>query len=472
MLARWRWFFLSIAVLLAPTFAAFGVHAAATDAERKLARDIFEELVNINTILNVGSTAKAADAMAARLLAAGFPAEDVQVFKPTPEKGNLVARLRGSGERKPMLLVAHLDVVSASAADWGRDPFTLTEREGYFYGRGTVDTKSLAALWVSNLIRLKREGYRPARDIVLVLETDEEWLDSDGYGMQWLLKHQRPLLDAEFALNEGGAPASKDGKPYLNRVQTSEKVATNLSLVVRNVGGHASVPKRDNAIYRLAQGLDRLARFDFPLTLNDTTRGYFAAMAKLESGELATDMRAVAHSPPDAAAAARLSKVPEYNAQLRTTCTATRLEAGHANNALAQMARANLNCRLLPGHSVEQVIATLKQVVADEQIQILPDPTGALESDASPIAPEIFDAIKITTAEFWPGIPVIPTMLAGATDGAYLRNAGIPTYGHTGIMLDFYENRAHGQDERIPVASYYTGLDYLYALIRRLASGR
>jgi acetylornithine deacetylase/succinyl-diaminopimelate desuccinylase-like protein len=430
--------------------------------------DIYKELVEINTVTATGDTARAADAMAARLRAAGFPDADVQVFKPAPRKGNLVARLHGTGARKPLLLLAHIDVVEAKPEDWTTDPFKFVEKDGYYYGRGSGDDKFMAATFVANMIRYKEEGYKPDRDIILALETDEEILDADGLGIQWLLKNHRDLIDAEFALNEGGGVGLKRGKAIRNNVQTSEKVSVSYRLEVTNKGGHSSVPSSDNAIYHLAEGLARLGKFAFPLNLNATTRQWFERTAELETPEVAADIRSVLSANPDPAALARLAANPAYNAQLRTTCVATTLEGGHAYNALPQTARAVVNCRILPNEKVEDVAATLKRVLADDKIamsQVKPE----VLSPPSAIDEALLAAIDKTSAEFWPGAPVVPVMSAGATDGSYLRNAGIPTFGHSGLAGDVDDVRAHGKDERVQVKSFHDGQEYLYRLVKRLS---
>ena len=444
--------------------------ADALTAQQQRSLDIFKELVEINTVTETGDTARAADAMAARLRAAGFESSDVQVFKPAPRKGNLVARLRGTGARKPILLLAHTDVVPASRADWSTDPFKFTEDGGYYYARGTGDDKFMAATFVANLIRYKQEGYKPDRDIIVALETDEEIGDSDALGIQWLLKNQRNLIDAEFALNEGGGVGLKRGKPIRNSVQTSEKVFLTYTLEVKNHGGHSSLPTTDNAIYHLAEGLARLSKFSFPVNLNETTRASFERTAEFEGKETAADIRLVISGRPDPASQslARLSANPAYNAQLRTTCVATMLEAGHAVNALPQVARASVNCRIMPGEPVDGVKATLVRVLADDQISVTQVDKPIL-SAPSALKKEIVGAIEKTSAEFWPGVPVVPTMSAGATDGSFLRNAGIPTYGHSGLAGDVDDVRAHGKDERVMVKSFFDGQEYMYRLVKRLS---
>ena len=446
--------------------------AEGLNPQQQLAFDIYKELVEINTVTATGDTARAAEAMAARLLAAGFADADVHAFSPAPRKGNLVARLRGTGARKPILLVAHLDVVPASREDWSVDPFKLTEKDGYFYGRGSGDDKYMAASFVANLIRYKQEGYRPDRDIIVALETDEEILDHDGLGIQWLIRNHRDLIDAEFALNEGGGVGLKDGKPIRNSVQTSEKFSVTFRFDVKNRGGHSAVPMKDNAIYRLAEGLARLSKFDFAPKLNETTRAYFEGSAQLEGGQIAADMRTLPGDRPDPTTPSfvRLAANPFYNALLRTTCVATMLEGGQAFNALPQLASATVNCRVMPGETVEEVKATLVRVLADDQIVITQIDQPVL-SAPSALNKEIMGSIEKLSQQFWPGAVVIPTMSAGATDGSYLRNAGIPTYGHSGLAGDINESRIHGKDERIPVKSFYEGDEYLYRLVKLLSGG-
>jgi acetylornithine deacetylase/succinyl-diaminopimelate desuccinylase-like protein len=441
---------------------------AAPAAFAQLARDIFEELIEIDTTdTPSGDVTRAAEAMAARLRAAGFPAADAQVLGPDSKKGNLVARLRGTGGRRPLLLLGHLDVVPARREDWSVDPFTFLERDGYFYGRGTTDDKAMSAILVTNLIRYRTEGFTPARDLIVALTADEE--GGNHNGVQWLLRSHRPLIDAELALNEGGDGAIRHGRRLLNQVQTSEKVYLSFRLRVTNSGGHSSLPTRENAIYRLAAALTRIAAFEFPPRLTETTRAFFARMAELESGKTADDMRAVAAAPMDEKAAARLSAAsPHHNALLRTTCVATRVSAGHADNALPQSADALVNCRLLPGDRPEQVRARLARTIADDLIVLTPD-DEAIPSDPSPLNRAVIEPIERITSEMWPGVPVVPTMHTGATDGLYLRNAGIPTYGVSGLFGDMDDERAHGRDERIGVSAFFEGQEFLYRLIKALS---
>jgi len=466
--ASWK-ILLSTALALV-VLAAGDARAEGLTEQQRLAHDIYKELIEIDTTTATGDTARAAEAMAARLKAAGFAEADAQAFSPAPRKGNLVARLHGSGARKPMLLVAHLDVVPANRDDWSVDPFKLTEKDGYFYARGSADDKYMAASFIANLIRYKNEGYRPDRDIIVALETDEEISDRDGLGMQWLIKNHRDLIDAEFALNEGGGVGLKDGKPIRISVQTSEKVWLDYRLEVKNKGGHSAVPLKDNAIYHLAEGLVRLSRFSFPSHLNETTRAFFERSARLENGQTAADMRAVASDKPDPQAVLRLSANPVYNALLRTTCVATMLAGGNAVNALPQLAGANVNCRIMPGEDVDEVKATLQRVLADHQITVTQIGTPTLGAP-SVLNEEIAGAIDKLSREFWPGAVVLPIMSAGATDGSFLRNAGIPTYGHSGMAIEVGESGIHGNDERIPVKSFYQGNEYLYRLVKILSGG-
>jgi acetylornithine deacetylase/succinyl-diaminopimelate desuccinylase-like protein len=436
----------------------------------QLARDIFQELIEINTTDSVGDNTKAAEAMAARLRAAGFPADDLKILAPAPRKDNLVARLRGVGTQKPILLLAHLDVVEARREDWSMDPFAFTEKDGYFYGRGTSDDKAMAAIFVANLIRYKQEGFVPQRDIIVALTADEE--GGNHNGVDWLLQNHRALIDAEFAINEGGGGQLKNGRRVLNEVQASEKVYLDFTLETTNPGGHSSLPVKENAIYRLAQGLTRLGQFQFPVKLNEVTHGFFRKSAAFEKGQTALDMKAVTGATPDPEAAARLSNESAiYNSMLRTTCVATMLNGGHAPNALPQMARANVNCRILPGEDPAEVRKTIARVLADDKITI--SPVGQPRPSApSPLRPEIVGPIEKLTSEMWPGVPVVPLMSTGATDGLYLRNAGIPTYGVSGLFEDVDDVRSHGRDERIGVHEFHEGREFLYKLVKVLAGER
>ncbi len=446
--------------------------AMETDADsglathQQLAKDLLRELIEIDTT-QTGSTTIAAEAMAARLLAAGFPAEDVQVLGPTEDRGNLVARLRGRDNgRKPLLLLAHIDVVAADPADWTVDPFTFLEKDGHYYGRGATDDKDEAAIYIANLIRMYQEGFQPDRDIIVALTADEE--AGEHNGVKWLIANHPELIDAEYALNEGGGGSLRDGVHIANNVQASEKVFQSFTLEVTNPGGHSSLPDKENAIYRLAYALIRIRAHDFPVALNEVTTAFFGRTAGIEDGELAAAMRGVLQYPPDSSAVAFLSSLPYYNARLRTTCVATRLLAGHAENALPQRAQATINCRMLPTDSPPVVLETLKTVINDDQVSVTPiEP--AVPSPASPLTPEVLGAIESVTEEMWPGVPVIPTMSTGATDSLFLRNAGIPVYGVSGLFGEIADNRAHGQDERILIRSFYEGQEFLYRLTTRLA---
>ncbi len=464
---------IALAAMSASASAAYA-QAASLTPDQALGRDILRQLIEINTTYSAGNTTVAANAMAKRLLDAGFPAGDVQVIGPRPKNQNLVARLRGTGEagsRRPILLLAHLDVVEARREDWSIDPFALTERDGFFYGRGTSDIKDGAAIWVATLIRLKQAGYHPDRDIILALTAGEE--SSEDYnGVEWLLANHRDLIDAEYCINaDAGDPEIKNGKLIARTVQASEKVFQSYRLEVHNPGGHSSLPTKVNAIDQLAGALVRLAAFEFPIDLNEVTRNYFTRSATIEGGQLGADMLAVAATPTDTAAAARLSAVPLYNALLRTTCIPTMLDGGHAENALPQTARALVNCRILPTESADDIHRTLVRVIADSAVKVTPlDP--AKPSPPSPLTPAVMKPIEQVTAALWPGVPVITAMETGATDGLYLRNAGIPTYGVSGVAIDIDDVRAHGRDERITTAAYYAALPYAHDLVVALTSAK
>jgi acetylornithine deacetylase/succinyl-diaminopimelate desuccinylase-like protein len=449
------------------------------EATRKLARDIFQELIEINTTDSVGSTTLAAQAMAQRLLDAGFPAADVKVLGPNSRKGNLVARLRGTGAtaRKPILIICHLDVVEARRSDWTTDPFQLIEKDGYFYGRGTQDVKVSDAILITDLIRFQREGWRPSRDIIVALTADEEGGKSNG--VDWLLKNHRDLIDAEFVLNpDAGGVTSVKGKTVNVDIEASEKLYADFELTAANAGGHSSLPVPDNAIYHVADGLRRLESVTFPLELNEVTRTYFERRAPLESGQTRDDMNAILRTPPDAAAVGRLSQDPRYNALLRTTCVATRISGGHANNALPQLAQANVNCRILPGHSQEEIRQMLIAVINDTKVTVRYVSDGGDVADRAPETkafptvmpkPEILQPLERVAAEMWPGAPVIPDMETGASDSVHTIAAGIPSYGVSGVAIDQDDVRAHGKDERVRVTAYYDGVEFYYRYLKALA---
>jgi acetylornithine deacetylase/succinyl-diaminopimelate desuccinylase-like protein len=449
------------------------------EATRRLAHDIFKQLIEINTTDSVGSTTVAAEAMSRRLLDAGFASEDVKVLGPNDRKGNLVVRLRGTGGTlKPILIIGHLDVVEARREDWTTDPFQFVEKDGYFYGRGTQDMKVDDAILITTLIRFHRENYRPDRDIILALTADEEGGKSNG--VDWLLKNHRDLVDAAFVLNaDAGGVTTAKGKPVNVDVEASEKLYADFQVSTTNPGGHSSLPVPDNAIYHVADALGQLERSPFPIELNAVTRTYFERRAPLESGQTAEDMKAILRTPPDAAAVARLSTDARYNSTIRTTCVATRLNAGHANNALPQLAQANVNCRILPGHSAEEIRQELVRIFADPKIVVrYVDDAGKVydrtpEKKAfPPILPpeEILKPLARIADEMWNGVPVIPDMETGASDSIYTIAAGLPSYGINGVAIDQDDIRAHGKDERVRATSYYDGVEFYYRYLKALTT--
>jgi acetylornithine deacetylase/succinyl-diaminopimelate desuccinylase-like protein len=406
--------------------------------------------------------------MQARLSEAGIPQQDMQIIQTGPGINNLVVRYRGSGgTAKPILLMAHLDVVDARREDWSFDPFTFREDGGYYYGRGSSDNKAGAAMLVASFIRYKKEGFVPSRDLIIVLTGDEE---TNGEGIQGVVEHHRDLVDAAYALNtDAGGGELHDGKPVAFSVQSAEKVYLSFQLEVRNKGGHSSLPVADNAIYHLSNGLVRLSRYAFPVKLNATTREAFLKGAANQPPKIAADMRAVARNS-DPAAARRLSAAePYYNAQLRTTCVATRLFAGHADNALPQLARATVNCRMLPNDPPDSVEATLRRVLADTAIHLSRVRPPTL-SPASPLTPEIMQPVTALAHKMWPQAVVVPEMSTGASDGLYVRNAGIPVYGVSAVFEELGDDRAHGRDERIGVKAYHDAAEYWYQLVKTLAT--
>src|SRR5213082_827303 len=439
-------------------------------ADRALARDIFKQLIEINTTDSLGNTPRAARAMAQRLLAAGFPASDVRVLiGPDATHGNLVARYHGTGTGgRPIVVFAHLDVVPARRTDWSVDPFTFLEKDGYFYGRGTTDDKVGDAILVVDFIRLKRAGFKPQRDLILMLNGDEE---TAGSCIAWLVTKHRDLVDAEFALNtDAGGGVLRDGRRVMFTVQASEKVYATYALEATDKGGHSSLPRpADNPIYRLAGVLEGLADYQFPVQLNEVSRAFFERSAAIDTGRLADDERGVLKDPPDSAAVARLSGIPFYNSKLRTTCVATMLAAGHAENALPQAARATVNCRILPGEPPTGVEATLGRLAADDRITVSTVYTP-IPSPPSPLTPAIMGPLERLVADQFPGVPIVPVMEAGATDGLFLRNAGIPTYGVSAVFEDPNDIRAHGRDERLGVQSFYDALEFWHRMLRAFAS--
>lgn len=449
-------------------------------AHQQLAREIYEELVEINTGVTTGNITTAAVAMAKRFRDAGVPEADIFVGGPRPEKHNVVARLRGRPNgQKPLLLLAHLDVVEALKADWSPDldPFVFTERDGYYYGRGTADDKAMAAIFVANVFRLKREGYVPERDVIIALTADEE--SGPHNGVDWLLKNHRDLVDAGLVINEGGGGTLRDGKPLFNSVQATEKVTTNFTLRATNRGGHSSVPRDDNAITSLADALAKVGRYHFPVQLNEVTRAFFTQTADTEAPAMGRAMRALtsaslgtgAATATDSASLAVVAGDPRYSAMLRTTCVATMLTGGHATNALPQLAEANVNCRILPSETAEQVRDALARVVADTAVQVVIR-SQRPPSPPSPLLPEVMGPVTQITRDLFGPIPVIPTMSTGATDSRFFRALGVPAFGVSGLFLDpTVDARAHGRDERMRVQSFYEGQEFLYRLTKALATG-
>jgi len=451
---------------------------------RRLALDIFKQLIEINTTDSVGNVSTAAEAMAKRFRDAGFPESDIQVLGPSSndKKKNVVVRLHGSGKHKPVLLIGHLDVVEARREDWTTDPFQFVEKDGYYYGRGTSDMKDGDAIMSANLIRMKQEGYVPSRDIILALTADEEGGASNG--VQWLVKNHRDLIDAEFVLNhDGGGVLADHGKPVMMEVDATEKLYGDFVLTATNPGGHSSLPRPDNAIYELADALTRIEHYQFPFELNPITRAYYERQVAMSEPERAASLKAMLKNPPDLAAVSRLSKDPLDNSTMHTTCVATRLNAGHANNALPQMAQANINCRIEPGHSLEEIRLTLEKVVADPKarsstgstlrVQFRENNNQLLDhgSDRHSFVPppprkDVFDPLEKVVAQLWPGIPVLPTMATGASDGVYTNAAGMPTYCISGEQYDRDDIRAHGKDERIGVESFARGVDFYYLFLK------
>jgi acetylornithine deacetylase/succinyl-diaminopimelate desuccinylase-like protein len=436
-------------------------------ADQRLAREIYKEMVESKSGYTTGATTPIVTFVAARLKAAGFADADIFVGGARPEKANLVVRYHGTGKRKPILLLAHTDVVEAKREDWSTDPFEFIEKDGYFYGRGTADDKAQASVWVANLIRYQREGFQPDRDLIVALTADEEG-GGPANGVDWLLKNKRALIDADFCLNEGGRGEMLNGKRIANDIGLAEKTYADFRFEVRNKGGHSSRPTPDNAIYHLAGALYRLSAFGFPLQLNDVTRVYFQQMAKIEKGEFAADLAKVGEGNEEAMRRIAAAS-PGMNSMLRTTCVATQLEGGHAPNALPQLAAANVNCRILPQDSVENVLKTLQTVVADDQVKVTVKLDGE-RAPASPMRKDVMTAFARITDTMWPGVIMLPSMATGASDGKYLRAAGIPTYGAQGFFGDRDDVRSHGRDERMLVRSFYEGQTFLYQLVKALST--
>ncbi|MGC1902364.1 MAG: M20/M25/M40 family metallo-hydrolase [Candidatus Acidiferrum sp.] len=457
-------------------FLSFSV-AAQSQSPNPVAHEIFKQLIEINTTDSVGNVTTAAEAMAGRLRDAGFTGSDVIVAGPTDRKKNLVARIHGTGKRKPILFIGHLDVVEARREDWTTDPFQFVEKDGYFYGRGTDDMKEGDALLVTNFIRMKKENFAPDRDLILALTADEE--GGNYNGVDWLVKEHRDWIDAEYCINLDGGEFEKQGNDrVLTAIQASEKVYADFQLESLNAGGHSSIPSSDNAIYHLANALAKIQTYSFPVEINEITRNYFLKTAELSKGSVSADLKAAAKQPPNAGAVARLSAIPYYNALLRTTCVATMLTGGHAANALPQMARANVNCRIFPGENPDDIRKTLERVVDDPKVAVTDVALNAADGSVvrlvtvppSPLLPELTQAMEKTVHEMWGNVPVIATMSTGATDGRITRTAGIPTYGISCMFFQMNDNRAHGKDERVGVQDFYDGVVFSWNLIHQLSS--
>jgi acetylornithine deacetylase/succinyl-diaminopimelate desuccinylase-like protein len=470
-----------VGAAFATVCAAAGIASAqetSPSADEVAFRALYRELIEINTTRSVGNCTQAAEAMRKRLLAAGIPAADMQILAPpeAPNDGALIAVLRGSDKSaKPILLLAHIDVVEAKREDWVRDPFKLVEEDGWFYARGASDDKSMAAIFTDSVIRYRQEGYTPRRDIKLALTCGEETAGAGLFdSVRWLVQTQPQVLAAEFAINEGaGGEYDKNGKPIVLQVQAGEKVYQDFTLEVSDPGGHSSLPKADNAIVRLSTGLAKLGAHQFPIGLNPVTRAYFETMAKLMDPDVGADMRAVLQSPPDAAAAARLWAIdPQWNAMLRTTCIVSEIAGGHAPNAIPQHVKATVNCRILPGTPVADVRAEIAKVIADDAIKISTKGEGGVQSPIPPLTEAILGPAREVAERIWPGVTLVPTMLPGYTDGKYLNPAGIPTYGLSGLFEDAEGNYIHGLNERVRVKSLMEGRQFLYEVVKLYADSK
>jgi acetylornithine deacetylase/succinyl-diaminopimelate desuccinylase-like protein len=436
------------------------------------AREILREMIDTRSTHDVGST-ELARRIQARLLAAGFALADAQLLIPIdhPHAGNVVARLHGSGKGKPVLYLCHLDVVEAKPEDWTRDPFHLTEDNGWLYGRGTIDMKGQDAAVLAALLRMKSEHFTPRRDIIVAFTAGEE-AGGELNGVDWLLTEHRDLMNADLVINpDGGEAGMKGGRRLYVGVQTSEKMSMAFEAEVTDKGGHSSRPTAENPIYRLSAGLVRLSKFRFPAHLTDTTRQYFERRAALETGSTRADMLAVAKTPPDPAALERLSAVVETNILLRTTCTATLIDGGHAQNALPQRARATLQCRIIPGETQDSVRETLARVLDDPTIKISVI-TPATPSPESSLSGNILPTVEKVVHQIWPDVVILPQMGAGASDSKYTRLVGMPSYGVDGMFDDLDDGRAHGRDERIGVAAFGQEVDFTYRLMREVAGQR
>ncbi|HXA39125.1 MAG TPA: M20/M25/M40 family metallo-hydrolase [Phenylobacterium sp.] len=432
-------------------------------------RALYKELVETNTTLSAGSCTLAAERMAAHLKAAGFPDTDLHPFAAPdhPKEGGLVAILPGRDPKaKAVLMLAHLDVVEAKREDWTRDPFTLVEENGNFYARGAADDKAMASIWVDTLVRYKKEGFKPRRTLKMALTCGEE-TNGAFNGAEYLAKNKRDLIDAAFAVNEGGGGlVDANGKPVFQGIQVGEKLSQNFTLEVTNPGGHSSRPLPDNAIYHLANALVKIQGYRFPVMFSDTTRDFYARMAKTRTPEEQAAIAALLKNPRDEGARAILEKDPDNNAILHTNCVATMLDAGHATNALPQRARANINCRIFPGTSAADVQATLEQAIGDPKVKVSVREIRNAVSPPPPLDPKVLGPAEKLAAEMWPGVPQVREMSAGATDGAFLTPVGIPTYGISGDFGDPDGDGVHGLNERIRVKVLYDSRDYLYRLMK------
>lgn len=458
---------------LMPFVLGLGLSPAHAAQDQAAFRALYKELVETNTTYSTGDCTVAATKMAAHLKKAGYPEKDLVVFTTPehPKEGGLVAILPGSDpQAKALLLVAHIDVVEAAREDWKFDPFKLTEDNGYFYGRGTYDDKAMAAIWVDSFIRYREEKFRPKRTLKIALTCGEETTEAFN-GVQYLIDQRRELIDAAFAINEGGSGMLDEaGNRVVFEVQMGEKVYQDFQFEVTNVGGHSSQPVKDNAIYRLAAALGRLSAYEFPIALSDTTRTYFQRMAKIKGGAEARAITAFLANPSDTKAAAELTNDKAWNAMIRTTCVATMVNAGSAVNALPQRARANVNCRLLPGVAVAEVHKKLLELAADPEVKVTIVEPQSVTAPPPPLTPAIMKPLEATAAEIYPGVPIVPTMITGATDGSRLNAAGIPTYGIEGVFVDPDQGNIHGNNERIRVQSLMEGREFLYRLVKRYAA--
>ncbi len=469
----------SLCFLIASTAVAQNALVPASPADRAEAKEIFKQLIEINTTdTPKGNVTTGATAMEKRFLDAGFPREDVHLLGPDPRKQNLVVRYRAAGtpDSKPVLFLCHMDVVEALPSDWHTDPFQFVEKDGYFYGRGTQDMKDSDAALVATFLRLHREGYKPKRDLILALTADEE--GGKANGASWLVNQHRDLVDAAYVINpDSGGVEFDHGHPVVADVEATEKVYADYQITATNRGGHSSLPRPDNAIYELTAALEKLSEYSFPFEMNEVTRTYFQNLEKQETGQTAADIHAILAEPPDMEAVRRLGVEPSFYSNFRTTCVATRLSAGHANNALPQKAQANVNCRIFPGHSPEEIRQELIKLFADPKLTVKYVSDAGAVSDTAPerkaIAPpaplpEVFEPLTRITHQIWPDVSVTPDMENGASDSIYFAQAGIPCYGYSAIALERDDVRAHGQDERLPIDSYWKSLDFFYAFTKAL----